>query len=267
MAETNKLKALKALSSQMPGYNQQLQKQQQAANDILFSQNIAAAANKPTQGVNQVVAPAVQASGQTQVAGAQQAAQGAQQLGQLGMQAQQQANQLHNQTQQRNLNQKSFEGESRLARLDQNMKKELFDGRLSLQNDIANNRFMSERQLADLALLKGVSAEKLQDYQQTINHATQRKLQMMEVAYKKIVAAKQQASAMKNQKAQQQLDEKLVMLKRAAEKRASNKANTAGIFGSILTGALTVIGGIYGGPGGAAAGAGVGQAATGAMAQ
>ncbi len=258
---TNNLKALKALSSQMPGMNQQLQKQQQAANDILFAQNLSGAVNKPNQSALPAIGQATQGAGQIQVEGAQQAAQGAQQIGQLGMQAQQQANSLQNQTQQRNLQQKSFEGESRLARIDQNMKKELFDGRLSLQNDIANNKFMSERQLADLALLKGVNSEKLADYQQTIEQATQRKLQMMEFAYKKVMQAKQQASAMGNQKAQQELDSTLIQLKRAAERTAQKKAQKAGIFGAILQGGLTAVGAVAGsffGPGGTAAGATLG---------
>ncbi len=200
--ETPVTKALSSLQMNMPVANQQLANQRKAASTITMQQlgNQAITQNVPVQqAIPAVATQAATQSGQQQVQNANTQAQTVGQIASVNQQEQQTQNSVTNAVTNRNINETQFSGEQRLARLSETAKAELFDSRLQLIKDQDTNKFLNEKQMMDLAMLKGINDEKFQDYQQTLEHATTRKLQIMQTAYNAIELEMQRAQALGEQ--------------------------------------------------------------------
>jgi len=148
-----------------------------------------------------------------------------------------------------------------LSRIGRDIKTKIFDARMTFDRDEMGRKFTNERQLADYTLANSKNEQEARERLQTMQQHSQRKVQMMEFAYKKISQALTQS--MKKSESQKDFlqQKKLAQMKQDMEKRiadAKSKANNkAAMIGAAST-IAGVVGTIYGSPaGGVAASAGV----------
>lgn len=270
--ETPITRALQGLQMNMPVANQQIANQRKAASTIAMQQLGNQAIKQPmpaAQAATAIAAPVAQQAGQQQIQQAANTAQTVNQIAQVNQQEVATANAANTTTQQRSIQDTQFRGEQALARLSESAKRELFDERMKLITEQNTNKFLNEKHLLDLALLKGVNDEKFRDYQQTLEQATQRKLQIMEMAYKRIEMEMEQAHNRGEQELEQELKQKLTELKAASDLESRKRANRGAAWGAVIQGVLTIGGALAGsvlGPAGAAAGGQAGSAVGGVAA-
>lgn len=147
------------------------------------------------------------------------------------------------------------------------LKDELFDKQMSFQQDELGRTLWNDRQLMDYAVSTAKSDEELAQWQDDMNYASQVRVQMLQAAQQKILAAADNAfksgefdkdANLKTYLAQQA---KAIQEKIAKEKARS--ANRGAMFSAVGTVAGAVIGSVVPGAGtvvGAAAGAAIGGA-------
>lgn len=268
--ESNKLKALQALQQNMPIANQNVANQFRAANDIQLQQSIAQTPrNVPTrQAANQLGGAVAQQAGQQQVQRNQVEVQQAQQVAGQALQAQDTQNQVRNQTIQRETQERQFQGQQRLARVSEAAKQEVFDSRLKITQANQEFEFLNTRNLADFAILRGVTDQQFQDYQQASEQAYDRSIQIMQHSYDLLRAEMQRAHQAGEQEKAQELEKHLLELQRDAQDKAEKKSAFGNIISSVLQVGGAVAGGIVGaagGPAGAAVGASIGGSIGGAV--
>lgn len=272
MAETQRMSALKSLANQLPVANQRIAGQQQAARDMQLQQVAAAVPASPSipapkiaPAAQQTGAAVAQQAGQQQVAGAQQAGQQLGQVADVALGEQKLANTAQVAGQQAGLREQQMSNVDRFAKLNSQLKQELYDNELQFKKDQVGRTLFSERQLQDYAAKNARNEEEFKNYAQAAQQVSDRKLQIMETSYKKVT---QQLEA-EFRKAEQAKDQQAVLeirkLKEEADaamararNREKNKAAAWGTAGQIVGG---VAGAVIGGPAGASAGASVGGAA------
>jgi len=258
------------LSTQMPGQNEQLLKQQQNTQNIQMKASLSQL-------------PDTVSKRQLQQVGGQMAQQQAQPLvntAQQNLQSQQQAGQMQLQAQQSDI-QQGIKQRSRAAQIRQNslanqlaqqsgqLKQELFDANMSFQKDELGRTQWNQRQLTDFAVMQAKSQEELANYEDAMRQEHEKKMAVLQAAEaavrQKLQQAFQSGELQKNQQlerdllqARQQLADKMQKQQRAAQRNAM-----------ILTAAGTIVGagiGSLGGPAGAMMGANIGGAAGAGMA-
>jgi len=276
MADSSRLGILKQLADQVPVANQQLAAGQQAAQTARMQEAVKQAA--PTSNITQA---AQQTGGQQQaamgapvVAAAQQTQNQLQSVGQSVL-----ANQARGVRQQAGENAISESQMSRgfsnqLAQLDNKAKRELVDESLKFKLDEGGRALLNTRQLTDWAAGNAKSDEDYANKMQEIQHVSERKIQMMEMAQKKLqqmaeqgyYGAKQtldQASRKKIMENAQAIENKI----RREKAKAANRMMTAQGVGMLVgMGAAIVLTGGAAAPAlmaGASIGGGLGAVAQG----
>lgn len=271
MADPNlnnpRLRALQQLQSAMPVANQKIATQQQAARDIQLQQAVGKAApTAATPAVAQAAgATQAQNAGQQMIQNAQTEVKQASQVGQLGVQAQQTEGARQVGEQRMGAAEQKMSNVQRLANLDAQAKKELYDDQMQFERDENNRALFNSRQLADYARLNAERGEAYANYAQEVERVNDRKLQYMQVARDKLFEQLNQEYKLAKQRGDQESAERIEQIKKdvdgriSREKtRAANRTAGAAAGGTILG---AVIGGIYGGPAGAKAGGQAGGAA------
>lgn len=164
-----------------------------------------------------------------------------------------------------------------LAGMDRLTKQQVFDARLSFQQDELGRQFSNSRQLADFAVATAKSEEQLKQRLQDMQQAAELEVTALQTAQEKIT----QRMQFEFNKAEQDRDHELLAhlsrLKSDADKKAARKRAQASATSNIITGVFTIGGAAVGfvasgfNPLGAVAGAsvgvGAGQAVAGGVAQ
>jgi hypothetical protein len=242
-APTDRARQLESLANSLPGANQKVQTGLQEARKTQLQATLQGMAPSQSgiQAAQALGQQQAQMAGQINTQGQQKAQTQQVQLGQLGLQdkASQQRGKAFQQ--QLGLNEKQQAMASKLNKIDSQLKNRLLDQQLDFRKDQAGQTLMNETQLMDWALTKATSAEELKDYMQASQQVYDRKNQMTQMAYK-VIADAAETGYLKNKKQlDRQSQQKLVALKREAEKSfqqqqadARNKAARNGALGTIL---------------------------------
>lgn len=266
MADTTRMKALKNLSNSLPVANAQVAAGQNAARQMQIQSAVKAAPQKAGTATAQETGASVAANaGQQMIQNAGQTIQQQQQVGQVGLAEQARQNQAEVQSLASGGREQTMDNVQRLAALDSKAKKELYDDQMSFARDENGRTIFNEQQIADYARMNAKSNEEFKNYAQVATQASNRKLQLMETAYKKVqedlnfkyAEAKQKG----DQAAQKQIASDQSDMAARMQRERAKAANNGAMWqtGGAIVG--TVVGGIYGGPAGAMAGGAAGGAA------
>lgn len=261
-----RIKALQNLSNQLPVANSRVAQGQAAAQQMQIQQAVKAApaGTNSTQAAQQTGAAAAQSSGQQMIQSAEQNQKQQGQVGQLGMATQQQQAQANTASLQMGSREQSADNASRLARISEQAKQELYDKQMTFAKDEQGRTMFNERQLLDYAAANARDQNDYQNKAQAIEQASRRELQIAEHSYNLMNQDLEQRIRLAEQQKDQKLAMELAEMKRAAEEEMAKKRAKANNMGAMITTGGTiagaVVGGIYGGPAGAAAGASVGGA-------
>lgn len=157
------------------------------------------------------------------------------------------------------------EGEAtknQLSQLSQGASKAYVDAEMEFQTDKAGRQFLSERQIEDFMNMKGAKNEDWQNYSNTATLESDRRMQLLDAAYKKISSnaamAEQTFKEGVNKDTQEYIAKAQAALKQKEEsmkKSNGRRGVMISAFSAVGTGAGAIVGGIYGGPVGAMAGA------------
>lgn len=259
MAESLRTQQLKGIAQKLPVANQQVAQGLKSAQDIQLKSQIGQAKGPISSAGQQALG--AQQTAQRGAADLQAGAQTAQQLGQVagmglqqrGLEQQQQLGQ-----EERQVSQKQRELEGRLSSLSNDLKDQLIDSQLAFKKDERGRLLLNDRQLLDIAALNATNEEEFRNYQQSIQQVSDRKIAMMEQAYKLISQeltnnlAKSEAGA--NQEQTLRLTRQKQAMQKKIEKERADQANKA----AIGTGIGTVAGAVLGGPAGAMVGGSIG---------
>lgn len=205
-----------------------------------------------------------QQTGQIQLQQAQAGQTSAQLMGQMGLEGQAREQRQRGFEQQLTLDKNQQKISESLNNLKKDLGNKLLDQQLTFQKDSAGQTLLNERQLLDWAATKAESAEEFANYAQAMQQVSEREIQMMEMAHKKLTQALTQGEIMRGKKLDRALQKELVEKKRALELEIEKKKNAAANRASIFQAVGTVAGaglGAYlgaGTPTGAATGAAVG---------
>lgn len=158
----------------------------------------------------------------------------------------------------------ALKNQRRLASMDKDATQKLVTEEKNFQIDAAGRKFLSERQMADWFSTKAQGEEDWAGYSQRVQQLHERKIQMLQVAYKQLeqkesqlaqagAAAASQATRVYLARAKASLDAKI----RAAQAKA---ANSGAIISALSTAATIAVGVTVNPYAGAAAGAAVAAA-------
>lgn len=268
MADTTKMRALQNISNALPVANAKVAAGQQAGRDMQLQAAVqkAPAAANITQASQATGAATAANAGQQMVEGAQNQIKQQGQLASVGLQQQGTQAQVETAGQAAGAKEQAMDNVSRLAAIDSNAKKELYDEQMKFAQDENGRTLFNETQLADYAKAKAGSDEELRNYAQAAEQVSKRNLQMMETAYAKLrqdldfkyQQAKQSGDQATMKAIQQQQYDNQALMEREAN-RAANRAAAWNAGGTLVGGA---VGGFASGgsPEGIKQGAGAGGA-------
>ena len=268
---TKRAKQLEQLAMSLPGQNQQIAQGQQQARQIQLQEQIKQAPGTAGPGfAQQLGAQQAQQAGQIQLGAQKRGQQQAQLAGQMGLEQKAREQRDTGFQQQLAINANQRQTADRLSNLDQRLKSQLLDNQLTFQKDQAGQTFLNERQLMDYAATKARSAEEYANYVQQVNQISQRELQMLQTAERKINQALQQGYIKKGKTLDRELQKELIEKKRILQKQIQDKQNKAANRASMFQAGGVVLGaaaGALAGPAvlGTAAVALAGPAVVGAM--
>lgn len=267
--QTPRMRALQNLSNQLPVANQQVAAGQQAARQMQLQNAVAAApvTGNTTTNAQQTGASAAQQAGGQAVEAATNAVKQQGQIAQTGLAEEARQGQSEVAGQEMGAKQQAMDNTQRLAAIDMRAKQELYDKQMQFQKDELGRTQFNETQLADYARTNAVSNEQLKNYAQSANQLSQRKIQAMEIAYKKVAEDLEQKEALAIQKGDEQarsdIEKQRMDINAQMSREKARAANRAAIWqtGGTIAGGVV---GAFAGPAGASAGAGVGGAVGGA---
>ena len=151
-----------------------------------------------------------------------------------------------------------------LSELGRLVKQQVFDSRLQFKADERGRSFSNARQLADYAVASARDRQELAERLQDMQQSYEKEQIMFDAVNKKLVQAIEAEYKKSEQERDQEMLRTLAEMKRAAEREQRRRAAKAQAINSIIVGGATIAGAVYGGgPAGAAAGAGIGQAVAG----
>lgn len=270
MADTTRMRALKSLSTQLPVANSKVAAGQNAARQMQIQSAVSAAPTTQsiTKSAEDTGTAAATNAGQQMVQGAQQGIQQQGQIGQVGLLEQGRQNQSEVAGLASGAKAQAIDNVSRLAALDARAKDELYDKQMKFARDENGRTLFNENQLADYARMKAGSDEQFRSYAQAATHASTRKLQVMEMAYKKITEDMNfkyaQAKQTGDQATQRQIAQDRADMEARMSREQARAANSAAAWQTGGTIAGAVVGSVIPGAGtaaGAIAGASIGSAA------
>jgi hypothetical protein len=179
------------------------------------------------------------------------------------LQEQQRQSQADIGSQQLGLNEQKNDNITRLAKIDEGLKKELFDSNMKFQKDEVGRTVFNDRQLSDFARTNAKSDEQYKNYAQQATQVAQRKAEAMEQAYKLLATDLDQKYAVAKQKGDEKTQVEVYKMKQEAQAAINKAKNKAANTAAMWNAGGTVVGGAAGaafGPAGAMAGAGIGGA-------
>lgn len=224
VGKSPRLKALEKLSSSMPVQNQQMAQGQQAARTMQMQQQLAGApAGTTARAAQQVGAQQAQQAGQiaTQAAQREQTQQAL--VGQLGLQERGRELRGAQAQEQMAAQREQFEGQEKLAGMREDLKQQLFDKDMQFRKDELGRTQFNESQLRDWALTKAQNQEQYRDYAQLAEQVGQRKLALIDQAYKVFAQAAQQEYARAKQVGDQESQLRISKMVSAAEDAAERE--------------------------------------------
>lgn len=256
---------LTAIASTMPVRNKLIADQQKAARSLQLQQAIAgmpAGAPPVTkQQVGQMAGQMAQAAGQQQVAQAGQMIEQASQLGKAGLAEEALAGQKRLLGMQEAARAEGLDQLSRLAQVDANAKKSLFDDQLQFRKDRNNATMFTERQLLDYASQAANKDEAYKNWAQKTKQYSDRTLKMIDIMDQKLKQALETGYLTNKQKLDQQSAQEIAQIRKEladkkarAEAKAANISNMTNALGTLMTTAGTAAMFV---PGGQAVGAGL----------
>ena len=258
MAETATQSGLAAMVGQMPARNQTIADQQRAARMLQLQQAVSRMAPTAAPAAGQAAqlgATAAATAGEQAVQQAASTLDTAGQAAKLGLQSQALAGQQKLGAAQEMAQKEQLGQVERLAAIDANAKKELFDKELQFRKDANNQTFFSERQLADYKRQAATSDEQFKNWANTAQNYHKRNIASLEAVYNKLAEVEKNNFRVGEQKLDQAAKEELIRLKLDTERRIADAkrkaANTAAtwtalgtvggaIIGSVIPGAGTV---------------------------
>lgn len=254
MAQTLTQGGLSALAGQMPQRNQEIAEQQRAARTLQLQQAISKL--RPGQAPTTAQAAGMGASlaaqaGQEEVSRAGQAIETTGQMAKLGQQETALAGAQRIGSMQEAARQEQMSQIDRLAKLDANAKRELFDKELSFRKDAANQTFFTERQLADYQKQAAASDEAFKNWANTSQNMHKRNIATLEAVYNKLAEVVENDYRIGKQQLDQASRKELLQMKIDAERRLNKARNDAANTTAMWTAGGTIVG------------AGVGLVATG----
>lgn len=154
-----------------------------------------------------------------------------------------------------------------LSRLGGDVRDKILDARLRFDRDEMGRRFTNERQLADYTLASARSDIELKDKLREMQQTQDRKVQLLEMAERRIREAIQQGFVAGQQQLDNQHKAKLAQIAADMRKKIQKEKAKANANNAMITGAFTIAGAVIGGvwngglgaPAGAMLGASVGQ--------
>ena len=243
MAQTATQSGLATLVGQMPARNQTIADQQRAARMLQLQQAVARMSPQqaPTAGqAAQLGATAAASAGEQAVQRAASTLETTGQAAKLGLQAEELAGQQKLGAAQQAAQTEQLGQVERLANIDADAKKELFDKELSFKKDAANQTFFSERQLADYKRQAATSDEQFKNWANTAQNYHKRNIASLEAVYNRLAEIEKNNYTVNDQRLDQASRKEIAQLKLDTEKRLArakrNAANaTAGwtAFGTI----------------------------------
>ena len=249
MAQTATQGGLAAMAGQMPVRNQELADQQRAARTLQLQQAISKMSPQqaPTaqQAAGMGAALAAQA-GQEQVGRAQQLVETTGQMARLGQQETALAGQQNLGAMQEAARQEQLSQVDRLAKLDANAKRELFDKELTFRKDAANQTFFTERQLADYKKQSAVSDEQFRNYANQAQNYHRRNIASLEAVYNKLAEIEKNNFQIGEQKLDQAARKEILALKADAERRVREAQRKAANNTQMWSTVFGVAGGVAG---------------------
>jgi len=264
MAQTLTQTGLGGLATQMPVRNKLIADQQKAARALQLQQTIAQMTPQqaPTSAqAAQLGATMAEQAGAQQVARAAQTQEQVGQIAQLGQRETALAGAAKLGAEQESLRQERLGQTERLAALDANAKKELFDQELQFKKDAANQTFFSERQLADYKKQAAASDEQFKSWASTAQNLHKRNIATLQTIYDRLAEVERNNFRIGEQKLDQAAKQEIVNLKLETEKKlrdAQRKAANTSAMWSGLGGIATAVGtGLMFVPGAQVAGAGL----------
>lgn len=210
-----------------------------------------------TQAAQQTGAAATQAQGQINLQEQQANQQMAGQQAAQELQKQGQGFQRSLQQQQANNFEQSEKLKDNINRLGQEAADLELSSRLNFENYKGQQKYLTERNYADYAIQLAEDREKLADWEQASKQAHQKKMTMMDIAYRKVIQGMEQQYQSARQEDRQALKQKLGEMKRAYQERMTQMqneaANKAAMWGAVQTvGQTALMAGVTVGTGGVA---------------
>lgn len=246
LGQTATQSGLATMMGQMPTRNKLIADQQKAARALQLQQAIAAAPAPLTQAqASEAAGQVAQAAGQQQIGRAQQMMQTAEQAARLGGQETALAGREKIAGLQEAARTESLGQAERLAAIDQEAKKELFDTELQIQKDANNNALLSARQLADYAMLSANRQESFDNWKQKSLQYSERNLKMLQIMEQKLAQAVKDGYLDKRQKLDQAQKQELAQIQKDLQNRiakANAKKNNINMMAQGLSTAMTVAG-------------------------
>ena len=249
MAQTVTQSGLAAMAGQMPVRNQELADQQRAARTLQLQQAISKMSPQqaPTaqQAAGMGAALSAQA-GQEQVGRAQQLVETTGQVARLGQQETALAGQQKLGAMQEAARQEQLSQVDRLAKLDANAKRELFDKELTFRKDAANQTFFTERQLADYKKQSAASDEQYRNYANQAQNYHRRNIASLEAVYNKLAEIEKNNFQIGEQKLDQAARKEIQGLLADAKRRVADAQRRAANNTQMWSAGLGIAGGIAG---------------------
>lgn len=245
MAQTTTQGGLAAMAGQMPVRNRELADQQRAARTLQLQQAISKLTPQqaPTAAQAAGMGAALSAqAGQEQVGRAQQMVETTGQVARLGQQETALAGAQKLGAMQEAGRQEQLSQIDRLAKLDANAKRELFDKELQFRKDAANQTFFSERQLADYKKQSAVSDEQYRNWANQAQNYHKRNIASLEAVYNKLAEIEKNNFQIGEQKLDQAARKEIIALKADAERRVREAQRKAANNTQMWSAGLGVIG-------------------------
>lgn len=154
-----------------------------------------------------------------------------------------------------------------LAAIDQNLKDAIFGARQTFKMDQGRQQLSNEIQLADFAMMTAKNEDEALNKLQSIQHAHDMKINILEQAYKTISQQIESESAIQRNRLDNEQVEQLAQMKAKLKKDLARSKKTAALAAGMLSAAGMIAGTMMGGPVVGAAGAAVGSAAGTGIAQ
>lgn len=249
MAQTTTQGGLAAMAGQMPVRNQELADQQRAARTLQLQQAISKLTPQQAPTAQQAAGMGAALSAQTgqeQVGRAQQMVETTGQMAKLGQQETALAGQQKLGAMQEAARQEQLSQIDRLAKLDANAKRELFDKELQFRKDAANQTFFTERQLADYKKQSAVSDEQYRNWANQAQNYHKRNIASLEAVYNKLAEIEKNNFQIGEQKLDQAAKKEIQTLLADAKRRVADAQRRAANNTQMWSTVFGVAGGVAG---------------------